>query len=155
MLPSLSADTFACVAAFLPASDVGILQQSSRSIQLAGTNPAIWKAAFERLGRTVDSSSDAQASEDWKLRFVEQCLYAVPIVGREWRGGKADTGVDAERLGLRARAALIKSLDAKGDLCQAKLVEGEREGEEEEEIDSHEAERIRREQAMLRKMGLA
>ena len=46
MLPSLSADTFACVAAFLPASDVGILQQSSRSIQLAGTNPAIWKAAF-------------------------------------------------------------------------------------------------------------
>ena len=51
MLPSLSADTFACVAAFLPASDVGILQQSSRSIQLASTN------------------------SDWKLRFVEQwCL---------------------------------------------------------------------------------
>ena len=75
MLPALSADAFTCVAAFLPASDVGVLQQSSRSIQLAGSNPAIWKAAFERLGHTVDSSSDAQASEDWKLRFVEQwCL---------------------------------------------------------------------------------
>ena len=35
------------------------------------------------------------------LRFVEQCLYAVPIVGREWRGGKADS--TAARQGSEAR----------------------------------------------------
>ena len=61
------------------------------------------------------------------LRFVEQCLYAVPIVGREWRGGKGDTGVDAERLGLRARAALVKSLDAKGDHEGLAALEGQAE----------------------------
>ena len=55
------------------------------------------------------------------LRFVEQCLYAVPIVGREWRGGKADTGVDAER-----RRAVMTSTEPDTVMKQlrAALVEG-------------------------------